>query len=430
MIKTWWIISLLLPITVLAQQEVALPQLIQNALDSSILLQSNRLVIQRASLRNTEGVAGNLPQLVLSGNGQYDLNNTRLQFFDGETRTANNASNLRAGSNLDLNYNVIEGGAKAARKKDLEIDMNRAQVQFELDRQDVILEVIQSFLDYQLAFRQKEIFLQDSAYWAQIVNLNQQVQSLGRLNKVDLLQIEAQLNMSLLNLRNADRDLESAHTILEEICFIDSADNVATDEGLISNYADLWVETETEDFPSVRLFAQELERAENNEDLFKSNQWPVLQLFAGFGYNWSRNAVGILLSNQNYGPYGGLRLNWNLYSGHQTRKNIEAAIVDQEVAKRQIDLEKRNIKYQLSNAERLMAKEEDIILQTDQQITLIKEQIDLIYQQYKAGSLTIIELLEFQRQLNNASLSQALAKYRYDIQFALKLYWSGRLAQL
>lgn len=430
MIKTWWIFSVFLPITVFAQSEVTLPLLIQNALDSSILLQSNSLVIQRTSLRNTEGVAGNLPQLILSGNGQYDLNNTRLQFFDGETRTANNASNLRAGSNLDLNYNVLEGGAKAARKKDLEIDWNRAQVQYELDRQDIVLEVIQSFLDYQLAFRQKEIFLQDSAYWAQIVNLNQQVQSLGRLNKVDILQLEAQLNMSLLNLRNADRDLESAHTILEEIRFIDSMDNIETNEGLISTYADVWVETETEVFPSIRLLGQELERAQNNEDLFKSNQWPVLQLFAGFGYNWSRNAVGILLSNQNYGPYGGLRLNWNLYSGSQTRKNIETAIVDQEVAQRQIDLEKRNIKYQLSNAERLMAKEEDIIRQTDQQIKLIREQIDLIYQQYKAGSLTIIELLEFQRQLNNASLTQALAKYRYDVQLALKLYWSGRLSQL
>jgi outer membrane protein TolC len=77
-----------------------------------------------------------------------------------------------------------------------------------------------------------------------------------------------------------------------------------------------------------------------------------------------------------------------------------------------------------------MAKEEDIIRQTDQQITLIREQIDLIYQQYKAGSLTIIKLLEFQRQLNNASLTQALAKYRYDVQLALKLYWSGRLSQL
>ena len=401
-----------------AQSPISVEKLLQRALDSSFVLTSNEYLIQRSHLRNTSGYAGNLPSIQASGQSQIDLNSSRLQFFDGNTRTANNAANYSAGISMDLTYPIYEAGAKAARKDQLQNQLENSQIQYKLSQQDLLREVLLIASEYNLWRKNVEIYSADTVYWNEILDLQEQIFEFGKGNRIELIQVESELNASIAQLSRNQQQLDILYTQLAGLAFLKEENSI--DSIRMTAFLDqAMVRNEDYSLPALELEKNQLKTALLANELAKSLQFPVISAFAGYGYNWSRNAVGILLSNQNFGPYVGIRLNWNIYSGNQTKIDIQSAELQAASERSDLRAVERDINYQIEQFSDALRTQQQILKQEEKQRKMLQQQYDLVEAQYKEGKIDILEVLNYKRQvlLNQLNIAQAQHLIRtYKIQ--------------
>lgn len=419
-----------LPFAVNAQSNtLTVKSLIDQALDSNYTLQSGTYLIKRSQIQNTGGYAGNLPSITLGGQGQYELNSSRLEFFDGASRGASNASNYSAGGSLDVNYPIYEAGAKAIRKERLNTQLDDAQINYQIDKQDLISEILQLVSSYEFHEEQVETYKEDTLYWSNLLQLRKDILSYGKGSQIDIIQIQTELNASIAQLERTSQQKFIVETRLRDLTFLSDSEGVQDME--VNDFLDqLLVRTGTPTSPLLDRQKVQIRQAELSMELSKTLQYPLLSLFAGYGYNWSRNAVGILLSNTNFGPYGGLRLNWNLYDGDRVDIDIQSAKLQMSANKALYEDTQRELNYREKELKGALNRQQIILQQESRQKQLLEDQFELVQAQYREGRIDVLEVLNFQRRvlLNQLNMAEANFQIRnYKVQL---LYNDGTLAQL
>jgi len=412
-----------------ASSQLPIEALVEQAIQNSYQLDANNFQVLRSKTLNTRGVAGNLPRLSLSGNVRTDINNIRLQFFDNREISRNNADNYSAGTNLDVEYPIYEGGAKKARKKQLRINAEISEIDYQTQKEEVLRQLFNSLAEYQLHHRQMKVYALDTLHWTELLELRKQMKSLGRGDETDLVQIEAELNSSRIQFQRAHQSALIARNQLEEITFIDSSAEV--------------------DFKNLRFFLEsktvqpagigpsivrsaELSLAQNDNllSLSQSALHPTLSLFAGYGFRWSRNAVGVLLSNQSFGPYGGVNLNWTLYDGKRLQQEKEAAKLDALSAQQGLKQKNRDLVYAKREIQKAIQTERTILNQENTQQEILQRQYELFESQYREGQTDILEVLNYRRQYRLSQLNANIANYQLNQYFIEWMYFDGQLRTL
>jgi outer membrane protein TolC len=408
-----------------AQNNVS--ELIQRALDSSHLLNVQDYLIRDARIKNTSGYAGNLPNINFNSEGRYDLNSTRLQFFDGDTRNATGASNYSASANVDLTYPIYEAGAKSLRKNQLGQELESQLINSKLEKQDIVLNVLQAIADYKFYKQQIKTHQKDTALWLELLRLREQMISIGKGTRVDLIQIQSQINQSSVQLEQVRQLKEMAKVRLQKWTFLNKEEQLpALNLHSYLKKADIIDQNASQ--PIQEQAKNEMRQAEIALGIARSMQYPVLSVFAGYGYAWSRNAVGILLSNQNFGPYAGLRINWNLYNGKQVQTDIESSKLQLAAENESLKAIERELNYEINELQTALNRQQIILQREKEQFVLQQEQVEIIKEQYEQGRIDILQVLNFQRQAVITQLNIANAEYQslnYLIQI---LYTEGAFA--
>src|SRR6056297_1049663 len=201
-------------------------ELVQLTIDNNHQLAANNYQVLEAKTLNTKGVAGYFPRISLSGNARTDINNIRLQFFDNREISQNNADNYSAGGNLDIEYPIYEGGAKKARRLQLKIDAQLSEINYQTRKEELLRELFNRLADYQLHERQIKVYALDTLYWSEILELRKEMKSLGRGDKTDIIQIEAELNNSRIQLQRAEQSSILARIQLESLTFLDPSKDI------------------------------------------------------------------------------------------------------------------------------------------------------------------------------------------------------------
>ncbi len=404
-------------------------ELVQLTIDNNHQLAANNYQVLEAKTLNTKGVAGYFPRISLSGNARTDINNIRLQFFDNREISQNNADNYSAGGNLDIEYPIYEGGAKKARRKQLRLNAEVSEINYQTNKEEILRLLFNHMAEYQLHNRQMEVYASDTLHWTELLELRRDMKALGRGDQKDIVQIEAELNSSKIQFQRAHQSALLARTQLESLTFIDSA--AVVDLKNLRTFLENRTINPAEIGPSI-LKGAELELAQRTTllSLSQSALYPTISLFAGYGFNWSRNAVGVLLSNQNFGPYGGINLNWTLYDGNRLQKEKEAAkmaeLSQQEIVKNQ----KREITYAKREFNQAIQTERSIFRQEEKQREILERQYQIFENQYREGQSDILEVLNYRRQYRLSQLNANLANYQI-IQYLIDwLYFDGQLRQM
>jgi outer membrane protein TolC len=408
--------------------QLKIEDLIQNSIQESYQLQFNNYQILRAETLNTKGVAGNLPRLSLSGNARTDINNIRLQFFDNREVNQNNADNYSAGGNLDLEYPLYEGGAKKARSQQLKLDLETSEVNYQIQKEALLRQLLNRLAEYQLHKSQMKVYAADTMYWADLMSLRKEMKSLGMGDETEIVQIESELNRSILQFQRAKRAANLARIQIESLSFIDSSVIIESD-GLRTFLESKKVDPL--DYEPALIKETELQLNQSNTLLAisKSALYPTLSLFAGYGFSWSRNAVGVLLSNQNFGPYGGITFNWMIYDGRRIKREKEAARLDVLSQQKALKQQKRTVDYAKRETQQGIRLEREIYRKEEKQEEILARQYQLFEDQYRAGETDILEVLDYRRQYRLSQLNKNNSEFQLNQYLIEWLYLDGLLRQ-
>lgn len=329
--------NILIALFILAGNTVfgqSLQEIINRTLEENYNILIERNDAEIAANNNTLGNAGLLPTIDLNGNASRSYNNTLQKFADGTIREGTNAKVTNYGASALANWTVFDGFRVHARFDELESLQRLGEVDAKFYIEQTVADIAVAY--YQLLREHKLLnnyskSLEISEYRLQIEAKRREVGSgkgidyhqavvdfqtdsirvIGQLNAIKSLEIE------INRIMNGDLETE-----------INQADSTFTVLSLPAKDSLFNLSAKN----NKQLQQQRLQEliAEAAVRIEKSDRYPQLDVFAGYQYNRSLQEVGFVNSTRNFGPTIGVTVNFNLYNGGNTNREVRNALINSE----------------------------------------------------------------------------------------------------
>ena len=372
-----------------AQETLALEGAIQEGLENNYAIRIARNQEQIADNSNNPGNAGMLPRVSANGNFNYTNNNTRLEFFSGDSQVRPSAGNTSFRSGLAMNWTAFDGFRMFAAKDRLELQATRSRTFTQSAMQDLVTQIQTAYFGLVRLRQQIDITQQAIQLNTAIKDLAEAKLKIGTGTSLDVLQTSTRLNADSSALVNLQDQLAQAKIGLNRLLNRDPATIFLVPSEVPSSILPSLEELNElalrQNF-QIKLLNVDEQIALAQIKEVRSGLYPSVNILAGYDFNWSRAEAGFLVSNRSFGPSIGISTTYDLFPGRNLKKDIANA----ELIQKNIQLDKLDLAAN------------------------IKADLALLYQQYQAlGNLLQVE----SRSLATAEKNTALAE---------ELYRSGR----
>ncbi|MCB0397875.1 MAG: TolC family protein [Flavobacteriales bacterium] len=371
-----------------------------------------------AENNNTSGNAGSLPAIDLNGGYSASLNNARQRFSDGSVREGSNAQNTNANVSLLANWVAFDGFRVYARKDQLEYlqSLGKSNTRFYIEQtvSDIAMAYYQILYEKRLLENDKqslEISLfrlsmerkrkevgagKNADYGQALVDYrNDSIRLLDRQNTIASLQVE--INRILGN------DLETERRFSDTLFL---ATDVPEKDSLLKQV----------EGHNSELAMQKLEEliAETELRLAKADRYPKVNVYGGYQYTESVAEVGFIQSNKNFGPTAGLTVNFNLFNGGNTKREIRNAAINKEKSTLSRQELARNLHAEaLKLHGRWLAVRNQLAI-AEENVSTVMEVYATAQQQFREGAISGYEFRLTQLSLMNTQI--ILAQLQFAIQ--------------
>lgn len=414
--KSLLIITSFFSVTFVGAQEVlTFEQAIQKTLENNFdikIVKNNEL---QAENNNNIANIGYLPTIGINADKYYSKTNTHQEYFSGQVTDKVGAKNQSLTANVRLDWTIFDGFTMFATDKRLQIQEDQAALQV---RSQIEMQVYQTaVLYYSIVYQNKMHTVYQSALdlSRDRYNLVYLKQKNGALSELDLLQAKLDLNTDSSNLithNKTIRDLKTQlATVMGDASFVnftvtDESPNVQPiDRASITANA---ISQNT----SVLINKSNIALVDAQRQEMQGRYYPQLSLYGQYSLTTSQSQAGILASNRQIGPGLGFTLRWTILDHLSTFTQMKNLTLQQDNAELLVEKQNQLINQELalafSNydyAMELYALENSSIMNAEDMLNIAKKS-------YEGGSMTDLELREFQFsvvQAQNRQLSSALA---------------------
>ena len=412
----------------LLTKEEAIDLVLENNLDIQVARNTKLIDENNANILNS----GYLPSVTGNASGSIDKQNSEGVLGNGDVRTAEGAETRRYNAAVNVNYTLFDGLGRYYNYKSFQERSEQSELEV---RQTIENTILQLFTVYYEAARLTE----NTANLERALEISKdrlkraQYQfEFGQNTGLDVLNAEVDINTDSINLLNSRQELRNTMRDLNLILNRDLEDQFLADT-TVTFIPSLEMEAMYDEaqLNNVRLqiVEKDLNMGLNDIRVAKSGYLPTIGLTGTYGWNESNNnsPLAFVLQNTSTGVTGAVNLTWNLFDGGSTItgiKNAKVAYKNQEIAKKQIQLEVerdiRNAWDSYTNALYVLEVQEKNLQTNRNNFTRTDER-------YKLGQVTSIECRQAQLNLLNAVLAKSQAKYNAKLAELQMLQVSGEL---
>lgn len=411
---------------ILTKQE-AIDLILENNLDIKVARNTKLIDDNNADILNS----GYLPSVTGNAGGSIDKQNTE-GIIRGEAVAADGVENRRYNASVNVNYTLFDGLGRYYNYKNFKERSEQSELEV---RQTIETTILQLFTVYYEAARLTE----NTATLEQALEISKdrlkraQYQfEYGQNTGLDVLNAEVDINTDSINLLNSKQQLRNTMRDLNLILNRDLSAQFAADTSVTFvpglQMENMYNEAQLNNV-RLQIVEKDINMGLNDIRVARSGYLPTIGLTGTYGWNESNNANpnSFASYNASTGVTGGVNLTWNLFDGGSTItrvKNAKIAYKNQEIAKKQIQLEVerdiRNAWDSYTNALYVLEVQEKN-LQTNQ------NNFKRTDERYKLGQITSIEFRQAQLNLLNAELAKSQAKYNAKLAELQMLQVSGQL---
>lgn len=398
-----------------AQGVLTFEQAIQHTLANNFNIRIERNNAQQIANNNNAGSAGYLPTITANADQFFSSTNTRQEFYSGQINEKNGAKNQSLTANLRLDWTIFDGFAMFAADKRLQLQEDQATLQVQAQMEMYLYQT--AVLYYSIVFQNRmNAVYKDALELSQerfrIVQLKAEK---GALSELELIQARLDMNTDSSNLIAHNKTIRDLKTELAAVMGNSSNVNFEVedlDPGFAAVDENQVLADAREQNTSVLVNKAQIAIVDAQRKEMQGRYYPQVALYGQYSFTNSQSQVGLLASNRSLGPGFGFTLSWTILDNLSTftqlknldlqRENAELAV---ESNNQQIEKE---VKLAMSNynyAKELYALENSAVINTE-------EIFKIAQQTYEAGSMTDLELREFQFsvvQAKNRQLSAALS---------------------
>ena len=426
---------LLMPASVLAQQQWSLRQCIDYAVEHNIQVKQREVSRMQRELDVNTAKNSRLPDLSASASESFSFGRgLTAQNTYSNTNTSSTSFNLSSSVPLFTGYRI-------PRTLEMQkLNLEAATADLEKAKNDIRMQVAQAYVQIlynlelcEVANRQIEI---DSMHVHRLTEMMKN----GKASGTEVAQQEASLAQSRLTATQADNDYRLSLLSLTQLLELPSPEGFTISREVNQ---ELWNEVHT--LPSPDVIYQEaliikpeiqaeqsrLASSAKNIDIAKSAKLPSLSLSGGLGTNYYKTS-GLPSDkffkqlNNNFSQFLGLSLNVPIFNRFETRNNIKNAQLSQYNQQLQLDNVKKNLYKEIQQAYYNAVTSEAKYQSSEQAKRSQEEAFRLMSAKYEYGKANITEFNEAKNNLMKAESDLVRAKYEYLYQNALIDFYRGK----
>lgn len=393
--------------------------LYQRALLASPELSGSQYALDIARAQEDQSFGKLLPQVAVRGN--YSFNNLKYQ-----TRNANSYPGSSAGLNIkqplfDLQAYLL---MKSQQSRTAQGEDNLLAA-----HQKLIFDLVERYVDALEAADKSEIIS------AELDSTEKQLTRVKAMNEremaliTDVYQLQARVETLRTALIDSDNDAKIALEKLRELTG-DAVTAIApvrldSTEPPPEGKVEVWIEQADLINPELNALKQAVEAADQSISAYQAGHLPRVELQAGANY------ADTSFNNQQSPPYTvgtiAVEATIPLYEGGITSARVEEAKGRKGLSSSQLEQKLRELEKVTRAAYLDMTSSPARSLATDRQLEANEKSKRAMEKGYELGVVSIIDLLNAQKQLSEARKVQRQARYRYFKARSNLLQQAGRL---
>lgn len=429
------IIAVLLSLTAFfseanAQNALDLKALVNLALEENYQIRISTNNVDAAKNANTIGNAGMLPNVDVNAERRLAVNNSRQEFFTGDSQQADNAKRNATSASVGATWIVFDGLAMFGRKDRLA----KLEALSEADRRFFIEQTISDLANTYYLLKQETQLLAAFRKSLEVsqarLKLEEKSFEIGSSNKLDYQLSLSDRNTDSAAVVNQKARIQELTIAMNQIVNRDlTAPIMPVDSIRLEEVFDLEELRQAAQLNNAALDQQQLQEiiALSETKIFKGALFPEVELFGNYNFERQTNEVGFLQSSRSFGPELGVRIRFNLFSGGQERiisRNAALNLESQELRTAELSqeiraaLETAYIRWETSRERALLERES---------LEASRGAFEIAQGQYDLGALTNVDFRVIQLSAINAESRFLRAAYEAKSRELELLRISGRL---
>ena len=422
---------LLVGTSAFAQDTLSLQQAISLALanEHGILIARNEAVI--AENVATAGNAGLLPRVDATGRGNYNNQNTKLDFVEAFPDVVRDGveSTTLAGQ-VGLTYTLFYGMGNFATLERARFNAQLADLRTRAQVEGTLTQVIALYyaiaaLDEDVAITQRILEISNDRFVRQDGKA-----MLGGAGRLDVLNAQVDLQADsttyILALQRRERTARDLNVLMGRSANdpVVVSRKITYAEGL--GQEQLVLEAMQGNVQLVSATTQ-VRAAEVDQRIAKSLRWPRLDLNAAYGISDQRTEVGVVLGTYTQGLNGGLTLSIPIFDGGRINTQTEAARLRAEnaaIAEQQARLQ---VERDVRNAFTTWRSQREVLRIQGDAVSTAVLNFDRTRELFQAGQLTGLQFRQAQLDLANAERQSVVAGFDTKVAELQLLRASGGL---
>ncbi len=338
-----------------AQEVLALDQAIATALEHNHNLKIAELSSQQAANAATMGNAGMLPNVVATAGANVSQQNSNLEFATGQTQDVEGAQSMSQNISLGISQTLFAGGRIQRSYALLKTAEQSASIAEQQAMETTIAMVWSQYTGLALLQRSvmtaQQVLLFSSKRYERAMLTN----SLGGSNTTERLSAEVDLNRDSISLLEVQAQYQLAKNSFATYIGWENSDFLVDESGITDaiNATDLpddLLANLRENNSALLLAQTSVNAAGLQEKLQQSTLFPTIAAQASYGLNQSQAEAGFLTASQQQGLNAGISLQYNLFSGFQSKTQRQNAALEVLKAQEQLDQVSETLENTLANA--------------------------------------------------------------------------------
>jgi outer membrane protein TolC len=418
----------------LAQEEVALDQVIALALEKNYDVRISKAVAASSKTTNDYAFGGFLPTVNATGSMVWNRNKQNLQFADENRNTKGNAEANNTNATVQLSWLLFDGARMFATRERVATLASQGELLVKDQMTNTIADVVANYYSIVRQKQQLKAIQEQMAVSEERVKLAERKLQVGTGIKPELLQARVDYNAQrtqVVQQQSAIAQLKEQLNALVDSQLpkvYDVSDTILID-------LNLRPESITENVENTNFGLRAARESVHIASLIKRERageyLPFLSLNAAYVYQKVDNTVllnpfGTTFS-LNRGYNYGFTVNFPILNGFNTRRLNQLARIEINRQTILYDQLKTNINVGLLNAYTIYDNAKKILLIEEETIGLAKENVFIALESFKRGVTTFIELRTAQQSLADAYNRLIAARYNTKLAETELLRLSGRL---
>jgi outer membrane protein TolC len=400
---------------------------LENNYNIKIAKNNVELAANNASIYNS----GYLPSLQGSAGANYNSGSSKSEQQDGTVSETSSAQSYAFSSSLGLNYTLFDGlGRKYFFAKQKE-NYSLAELQM---RQVIELNILNLFRVYYDVARltTNEINQRETLEISRRrLDRARYGYDYGQNTQLDVLNAEVDYNNDSITFLTIVQELENAKRDLNVLLGRDVNIFFVVDTAIVYEKdisLDLLMDEAMKNNVSLLLNQGNIQTAEYDININRSNMIPRLDANASYGWNQRNNDETNIFANQmNYGPQAGLSLYWNIFDGGLTKTRVQNARITRDNQQISLEQNEQILERNVNNAWGFYQNALFVLQAEGKNLETNQNNFARSFEQYQLGQITSIEFRAAQLNLLNANLNFNQAKYDAKIAELALLQLSGYL---